>query len=347
MGTMPSTDVRPSAPAPRDLLSVTVIRDRAAWDSEVLGLGGHPLQLWGWGEVKGAGAWRPVRLRVTSADGHLVGLAQVLVRRLPFPFRALSHVPRGPVLAPGADTSAVLRAVTGWTRRNVKGTAISFEPHWLEGTEIDLPGSRPGANTILFPHTLIIDLTQTEDELLADLSRTTRQGVRRSGRTDLVYREISGVDELRACLELYRETAARAGFGLHADTYYERVYSELGEHSPVFAAFEGDRPVAFLWLAASGRTSFELYAGADETGRRLRANYSLKWTAITAMKARGLTEYDVNGLLNDGISEFKRSFAGHEDDLVGTIDVPFSFWYQVWTSALPRAKSLLQRLRRR
>jgi len=347
---MPFSDERPGetgVSAHRSPLSVTPVDDRRAWDAEVLGLGGHPLQLWGWGAVKGAGAWRPLRLRVTDADGTPVGLAQVLVRRLPFPFRALSHVPRGPVLAPGVAPGPVLRAVTSWVRRNVGGTAISFEPHWPEGTVVDLPGSRRGANTILFPHTLIIDLERSEDELLADLSRTTRQGVRRSARTDLVYREITGLDELRACLAIYHETAQRAGFGLHPDAYYERVWTELGEHSPVFAAFEGERPVAFLWLAASGRTSFELYAGADDTGRRLRANYSLKWTAITAMKARGLTEYDVNGLLNDGISEFKRSFAGHEDDLVGTIDVPFSFWYGVWTNALPRAKALLQRLRRR
>ena len=86
--------------------------------------------------------------------------------------------------------------------------------------------------------------------------------------------------------------------------------AELGEHSPVFAAFarsapDGphDRPVAFVWFAASARTSFELYGGMDDEGQRLRANYGLKWHAITAMRERGVVRYDVDGLLNDGIQD--------------------------------------------
>ena len=36
-------------------------------------------------------------------------------------------------------------------------------------------------------------------------------------------------------------------------------------------------------------------------------------------KRGGLSRYDMNGLLNDGISDFKRSFAQHTDTLVGSI----------------------------
>ncbi len=326
-------------------MTVRTVTDRASWDAEVLAAGGHPLQLWGWGEVKAAGPWTAHRVQVLDPTGSTAGLAQVLVRTLPAPFRALSHVPRGPVVAPGADRSAVTSAVVGWCRSTVHGVGVTLEPPWPEGTPLDLPGARPSPNPVLFPTTLVLDLTRSEDELLADMSRTTRQGVRRSQRTDLAYRQVGDRAELRACLEIYHETARRAGFALHEDAYYERVADQLDEHSAVFAAFDGPRPVAFVWLAASARTAFELYAGADDEGRRLRANYALKWTAIRAMKARGLAEYDMNGLLNDGISEFKRSFAHHEDRLVGSLDVAFSPWYPVWNLALPRAKRLLRAVR--
>src|SRR5690606_41437803 len=79
-------------------LAVDLVTDPSTWDREVLALGGHPLQLWGWGEVKAAGAWKAHRLRVTE-DGQTVGLAQLLVRPLPAQFRALSYVPRGPGVA--------------------------------------------------------------------------------------------------------------------------------------------------------------------------------------------------------------------------------------------------------
>ena len=335
-------DTAPSGP-----IEVTAVTDRGEWDREVLAAGGHPLQLWGWGEVKSrSGHWEPHRVRVTrGADRSPIGYAQILVRKLPWPLKGFNFVPRGPAVIDPADRSAVLRAVTSWSARTLKGVGISFEPQWPEGTEYDLPRAVIAENSIFLSRTLIIDLTRSEDELLADLSRTTRQGVRRSARTDLVYRLVSGEDEIARCLAVYRETAQRAEFGLHRDDYYFDVARELGPNSVIYAAFDGDDPVAFLWLAASDKTSFELYAGANDVGRKLRANYSLKWTAITGMKARGLAEYDVNGLLNDGISDFKRSFAKHEDQLVGTIDVPFSVLYRVWTKTLPAATRTIRSLR--
>ncbi|MCG2801286.1 MAG: peptidoglycan bridge formation glycyltransferase FemA/FemB family protein [Cellulomonas sp.] len=335
----------PSTPA--DFAAVVEeVTDRAAWETHVLALGGHPLQLWGWGEVKSAGNWTARRVLVRQGAA-VVGAAQVLVRRLPWPLQRLSYVPRGPALAAGADRDAVTAAVVAWARIRVGGAAITLEPQWPVGTVLDVPGSRPAAQRVLVPDTLVLDLTRTQDELQSAMSKTTRKQIRRSARTELVYREVTDA-ELPACLAVYHEVADRAGFALHPDEYYLRVRAELGpEHSPVFAAFDGDRPVAFLWLAASDRTAFELYGGATEAGQELHANFSLKWTAICAMQARGLAEYDMNGLLNDGISTFKRSFADHEDHLVGAIDVPFGLTYRLWTVAAPAAKRVLRALQRR
>ncbi|MBD5787651.1 peptidoglycan bridge formation glycyltransferase FemA/FemB family protein [Cellulosimicrobium terreum] len=340
-------------------LTIRTVTDRTAWDADVLALGGHPLQLWGWGEVKGAGAWRPHRLRVVAADGTLVGLAQVLARPLPAQFKALSYVPRGPVVLGDADgttddalRSAVTTAVVRWCREHVGGVGVTLEPDWEAGTALDLADARPAVNPVLYPTTLILDLTRSDDELMADMAKKTRQYVRKSQREDLEFRAVTTASELDACLAIYRATAERAGFGLHGDDYYRLVASELGEHSPVFAAFarthdDGphDRPVAFVWFAASGRTSFELYGGMDDDGQRLRANYGLKWHAIGAMRERGVVRYDVNGLLNDGISTFKRGFASHEDELVGSVDVPFSMWYSAWNKGLPTAKKVVRHLR--
>ncbi|MFD6092031.1 lipid II:glycine glycyltransferase FemX [Oerskovia sp. NPDC060338] len=338
-------------------LTVTTITDRAAWDEQVLEMGGHPLQLWGWGEVKGAGAWTPRRLQVTGSDGTVLGLAQVLVRSLPAQFKALSYVPRGPVVMPDgtgypATRSGVTEAVVRWCRENVGGVGITLEPDWDAGTSLELDGAVPAVNPVLYPTTLILDLRKTPDELMADMAKKTRQYIRKSEREDLEFRAVTTRAELSACLRLYRQTAERAGFGLHEDSYYELVFDQLGEHSPVFAAFarssEGgphDRPVSFVWFAASARTSFELYGGMDEEGQRLRANYGLKWYAINAMRERGVLRYDVNGLLNDGISTFKRGFASHEDELLGSIDVPFSMWYTAWNKGLPTAKKVVRKLR--
>lgn len=350
--------VLPSGPLTGPL-AVDVVTDRSAWDREVLALGGHPLQLWGWGEVKAAGAWTAHRLRVTLPGGATAGLAQVLVRPLPAQFRALSYVPRGPVVAHryGGETakvvygvgdddtrSAVSQAVTDWCRENVGGVGITIEPDWPAGTRLELPGRRYAANQILYPSTLILDLTKSPEELQAAMSRTTRSDVRKGGRGVEVRRVVTE-DEVHGVLAVYKETADRAGFALHSDKYYLDIHNELGEHSVLVAAFADGVPCGFVWCVSSASTSFELYGGINDAGRKARANAPVKWHAIQLAQQAGLVRYDMNGLLNDGISEFKRSFAQHTDELVGSIDVPFSRWYTTWNSALPTAKKVVRKLR--
>ncbi len=331
--------------------------DPATWDALVDSLGGHPLQLWGWGQLKATGAWRAHRLAIRYA-GRTVGVAQVLERRLPFPFRALSYVPRGPAVAPaepdgdigygvGDETlrTAVCAAVVEWCRSNVGGVGVTFEPDWPAGTTLPLPGLRTDGQRILYPGTLVLDLTRSSDDLAKAMSRSTRSDVRNGGR-DVEIRRVTTEDEVRAVLEVYRATAEHAGFALHPDEYYLAVHRLLGEASLLVAAFRDGRPCSFVWDAVSATTAFELYGGVDEIGRKARANAPVKWHAVRLAQEAGLIRYDMNGLLNDGISTFKRSFAQHEDELVGTLDVPFSPLYTLWVRAVPLAKRLMGALSR-
>lgn len=325
-----------------NMTSVENCNDQAEWDEEILARGGHPLQLWGWGDVKSAHNWRVDRVFV-KREGEIIGAAQLLIRSLPLPFNALVYVPRGPVAAE-AERAEVLDAVADYAKRTYKAVAISVEPDWE--TMPEAAGWKETKNTILIPQTLILDLNKTEDDLLAAMSKKTRQYIRKSANEPIEIRKVKR-EELAECLAIYRQTAERAGFGIHDDDYYYDIYDRLGDHSPVFAAFSQGRPIAFLWLAISQETAFELYGGMNDEGQQLRANYALKWHAISTMKKWGISRYDFNGLLNDGVSTFKRGFADHEDMLAGTYDKPLSPLYSVWTQALPTAKKVLRKLKKR
>jgi lipid II:glycine glycyltransferase (peptidoglycan interpeptide bridge formation enzyme) len=316
------------------------------WDSAVNRLNGHPQQLWGWGQTKADHGWRTERL-LLNRDGETVACAQILIRRLPLPFRALVYIPRGPACRAG-DAQEVLEALARYAREAYAGTALSIEPDWDAESDfadaVGAAGFRPTRNTILIPRTLILDLTRTEDELLADMSKKHRQYIRKSGREELEFREVTR-DELTDCLSVYKETAQRAGFGIHEDGYYLDIFDNLGAASPVYAAFQGKTMVAFLWLSASDSTAFELYGGMTEEGERLRANYALKWLAIRSMKERGVKRYDFNGLLNDGVSKFKMGWAKHENLLMGTWDKPLSPLYPAYSTAMPLARRGLSKAR--
>jgi peptidoglycan pentaglycine glycine transferase (the first glycine) len=324
------------------MTSVEICENQSEWDEEVLSRGGHPLQLWGWGEVKAAHKWNVERVIVRRGE-TVIGAAQLLIRGLPKPFNSLVYVPRGPV-ADARDRANVLDAIADHAKSAYKAVAVSVEPDWEEMP--DAKGWKETKNTILIPQTLILDLSKSEDELLADMTKKTRQYIRKSGSEAIEIRK-AGREELADCLDIYRQTAERAGFGIHGDEYYYDIYDKLGDHSPVFAAFLDGKPIAFLWLAISQETAFELYGGMNDDGQRLRANYALKWHAIQTMKKWGIERYDFNGLLNDGVSTFKRGFASHEDMLVGTYDKPLSPLYSIWTQALPTAKKVIRKLKKR
>ncbi|WP_026551472.1 peptidoglycan bridge formation glycyltransferase FemA/FemB family protein [Arthrobacter sp. H20] len=324
-------------------LSVVRCTDESRWDAAVNALLGHPQQLWGWGTTKAAHGWSVDRVLVQD-DGVLVGCAQVLLRKLPVPFTALAYCPRGPQTAPHCEAE-VLRALELYVRQAHRAVALSIEPDWAADAAptaaLAAAGWLSTESTILIGRTLILDLTWSEDELLAAMSKKHRQYIRKSGREDLTYREVTRA-ELPKCLAVYRQTAERAGFGIHENLYYLDIFDNLGSSSPVFAAFAGDDVVAFLWLSVSDHTVFELYGGMTPEGEQLRANYALKWLAIRSMKERGAVRYDFNGLLNDGVSKFKMGWAKHENELAGTWDKPLSPLYPLYRRAMPLARDGLR-----
>ncbi|WP_392426265.1 lipid II:glycine glycyltransferase FemX [Barrientosiimonas humi] len=348
-------------------LAVEPVLDRTEWDAIVDDAGGHPLQLWGWGELKARYEWTAHRYVVRDGD-RVVGSAQVLLRRLPPPFRSLAYVPRGPQAAEG-DRAAVLSALADHVRREHRPVALTVEPDWPEPfspmpkgeaddiaeaelakpvtgwlAQVEAAGFRRSASTGLIPRTLVVDLTRDEDTILKELSSSTRQNVRKSFRAENVrFGEVTTDADLEQVLAINRETARRADFAVHSDDYHRGIRDLMGERSQLLAAWEGDEVVAFVWLVVSAETAFELYGGVNPRGMKLRLNYGLKFHAMKHVKAQGVERYDFNGLLNDGISDFKRQFAKHEDLLVGTWEKPLSPLYPAFATALPLVRSGLKR----
>lgn len=326
------------------MISVEHCQHQDVWDGYIHAHHGHPLQLWGWGQVKGDHGWSADRVFVRK-DGVIIGAAQLLIKLLPGGFKTFVYVPRGPVVG-SEHRQIVLDELATYAKKTYKALALSVEPHWQEFTPPK--GWRHSQNTILLPRTLILDLSKTEDELMEAISRKRRYDIRRSTKDVPDIRLVTTKDELNQCLAVYRQTAERANFALHDDSYYRDIFTQLGDNSLLAAAFNAKGEViAFSWPIKSQGIAFELYGGSNQEGQKLMANYALKWWMIKKLKASGVTQYDLNGLLNDGVSHFKRSFSNHEDMLVGTYDKPLSLLYIFWAQGLPLAKKLIRLIKAR
>lgn len=323
------------------MIELRLCEDRELWDDYILDNRGHPLQLWGWGLLKQKHGWKVDHV-IGYDNDEPIAAAMVLTKKIPMPFRAISYVPRGPV-GDRAGSNEFLELLAGYMKQKRKPVCLSIEP---DSVNFEAPDTwTASGNSILPALTIRLDLTKSESELLSVMAKKTRQYIRKSA-ADVDVRKVKQGTELDRCLSIYQNTSKRAGFNLHSTDYYHDVFHSMADNCVIYAAYVDEEPVAFLWLAISAETAFELYGGMNETGQNLRANYALKWHAIKEAKSWGLNVYDFGGIIGEGVATFKRSWTNEDTALAGTFDRPLSPFYKLWVKALPQAKAKLQKLRR-
>jgi len=330
------------------VLEVRELTDGAAWDALVAAHPyAHPLQCWGWGEVKRAAGWRAHRVAIFDGPA-LRSAAQVLTRSLPGVPLAMTYAPRGPVATP--DDAEALQALAQALRRygrEQRGIFCKVDPAWPAGAShaLEKSGFRPSQESIQVSDTFTIDLRQPEETILAGMRSKTRQYVRKAEReeTDIV-RDTTG-ELLGACYAIYEETAKRARFGLHERAYYDNLFHLYPpERQYLYVALRQGVSLSFLWIVCAGRHAVEFYGGVSEAGQEWKSNYLLKWHAIREMKAAGYEIYDLNGRLNEGIAQFKQGFGPVETSWIGPFDAIYRpLLYAAWARGLPFARRLLRR----
>ena len=318
------------------------VKNQKEWDGLVERLGGHPLQIWAWGDLKSQhGAWRPIRIAIDKG-GEAIGGAQILIRKLPGMLGQMAYLPRGPFVDPVNRADAL--AEMGEYAKKLSVIELKIEPDWQEST--DWPKDwRRSKNRVLLSKTGMIDLADDELKIQENFAKKTRQYIRKSEHNGVVVRKVSKPEDVEKCLDIYDDTARRAKFALHDRSYY-RDLAKKTDYNQIYLAEIDGQPLSFLWNVRTNATEFELCGGVNHKGQVLRANYILKWHAIIAAKKSNVKIYDMNGLLNDGVSNFKRGFISGDTELIGTWDLPLSPKYSIIETILPAGKKLLQTIRK-
>lgn len=311
------------------------VTEPEAWNAFVESAPYHAFpQLWEWGEVRAMGGWSPIRLAIGPSPDEPVAGAQVLLKRLPVIGWHLGYVPRGPIgrLDDPEVRDCLLRALRSLGRAERIATIRAdpearpstpygralLEPPWREAPKIQPPTTR------------VLDLSAGEDALRANLKRKHRQYVNKAERGGVTIERFDGStpsDVIGPALadfnRIYRYTAERAGFVARQAFYYERVWSLFAPTGRVrlsFAVLDGER-VATLFHFTCGERAVESYGGMTDAGAEARANYLLKWAAISDFSREGFRVYDMWGLATGGIRQFKEGFGGEEIEYVGARDL--------------------------
>ena len=243
--------------------------------------------------------------------------AQILFRSLPLGF-SLAYIPKGPV---GADWDHLWPEVDAVCKER-RAIFLKVEPDLWEG-EPDSPwGGAPPSGFRLSPHeiqpprTILIDLKNPEDQILAQMKQKTRYNIRLAQRKGVVIRQTSDVDAFHQLMEI---TAERDTFGVHALEYYQRaldLFEPRGDCALFFAEFE-EQPLAALMVFARGWRAWYFYGASSNEDRQLMPTYLLQWKAMQWAKARGCRQYDLWGVPDADEATLEAGFLARSDGLWG------------------------------
>jgi lipid II:glycine glycyltransferase (peptidoglycan interpeptide bridge formation enzyme) len=314
---------------------------QAEWDGWLARApgGGHVYQSYAWGEFKRGQRWRPVRL-VMERDGEVAGAGQFLVYNTPLVPGTLMYCTKGPWID-WEDPEAV-RTFFGGVRTvaaRERAHTVKIEPEALEEQtgvkslllELGFHRARSDLN---YKTTMILDLSRSEEEILAAMHHKHRYNIRLAARkgVSIVH---DNSDEARADFwRLMEITAERDGFRLR-DQEYDRgrweAMRDAGQAQLFLAEHEGNR-LAGMVIYTFGRKYWYRTGASSNEKRNLMPVHLLQWEVMRWAKSQGITYYDMvhvprSARLNQdhpqhGLYRFKAGFGGEVVEHLGCLDLP-------------------------
>jgi lipid II:glycine glycyltransferase (peptidoglycan interpeptide bridge formation enzyme) len=352
------------------LASWELIADAARWHDILHNLPtAHPLQTWVWGAFKSRWGWTMQALALPDGRNRYAAAALVLRRRLPgLPFSFL-YVPKGPLLAYGDATlqERVLGDLQALARRE-RAIFVKIDPDVVcsRGPEPEEPhpvgaawqqslkarGWRFSNDQVQFRNTVLLDLEQDEEDLLAAMKSKTRYNIRLAARKEVEVRPV-GPEAFPTIVKMYATTAERNEFGIRPAAYYLDAWQLLydaGMAQPFLAEYQNN-PLAAVIVVHFGGLALYMYGASNEQERSRMPAYLVQWEAIRWAKAQGCRVYDFWGAPDKfveedalwGVWRFKSGFEGEVVRHIGAWDYPARpFWYWFFGVVLPRYRGWLR-----
>lgn len=183
--------------------------------------------------------------------------------------------------------------------------------------------------------TIMVDITRSEEQILAGMREKTRYNIRLARKKDLRFKIYDLRIENKASEEfwqLLQKTSRRDNFYTHSKEYYKNLL-DLSSAKLFAVEYQSKIISANITLFYEKRAIY-LHGASDYKYRNLMAPYLLHWEIIKYTKARGFSEYDLRGIDEKkwpGVTRFKQGFRGTEINYIGSYDYIFQpFWYALY-----------------
>jgi len=286
----------------------------------------HLLQTSSWAAFKQAFGWSAVHVKAEHCA------AQILLRRLPLGL-SIAYLPKGPL---GTHWQELWPQVDALCRQHraifLQVEPDLFEPLPNEVRTLWLAGFTPEEHTIQPRRTIIVDLTQDEDQLLAAMKQKTRYNIRLAERHGV---KVCPSADLEGFYRMMQTTAQRDGFALHSADYYRRAYAifEPQGRAVLLEAVLDQKLLAYLMAFLQHERAWYFYGASDDENRNLMPTYLLQWEAMRWAKANGAKTYDLWGIPDEDEAVLEEQFTSRSDSLWGVYRFKRGFGGEVMRSA--------------
>ena len=311
-------------------------------------------QSWAWGELQKSVGHDVRRFALVDVDATWLLAVQWIRQERRFGM-GYWFAPRGPVFSKRGKEQARACMETLFESLELPGRTLMYrcEPSLtLDEGHGAFPLGFRFVHSISPADTRLINVSRSEEELLADLHQKTRYNIRLAQKQGVTVREGSMAD-MEKFLRLTHETATRDGITPLPDAYLQATFERLPLDMVTIRLAEHEgAPLAATIEIQYGDTRTYLHGASSGEKRSLQAPSLIQWEAIRTAKLRGAHWYDFWGANPSwkgrnsykpswkGITRFKEGFGGREMNMTGTWDLPVHPWIHtllipIWPTPLP------------
>ncbi len=257
---------------------VTEVDDSKAFNS----LADHITQSWEWGQFRSQTPSIKKVLRLGSfREGKLKRVWQIFFSRVPggLPY-TIGYLPRGEM-----PNNSELEEIKKYCLKE-KALFLKIEPLSPPTSyKLSAKSSHEG-KAILPQHTIYIDLTLSEEKLLAQMHEKTRYNIHLAQKKGVVIKEEDSPEALENFIKLLITTEHRQGFLAHYPDYYRHLWKALRPAKMVYllSAYLPDSsyklPVASIMLFHFKDFLYYPYGGSNPEFRSYMAPNLLRFEAM-------------------------------------------------------------------
>ena len=318
------------------------INDKNVWEKFVLSRkAGTFLQSWNWGETNKLVGFKVRRVGIYK-NNKLNGVIQLIHQ----PAKRGPHylIPGGPVIDFGdfGLVNFVFNSIRDLSRED-KVWFTRIRPDVIDSpiirTELKKNGLIDAPMHVHGEHTLILDITKDEQELLSNMRKTTRYLIKKSLNEGYEVRTSVDPNDVQILFDLQKQTVGRHKFVGFSKRIFEAQLETFGKdgQAELFICEKKGKPLVAAIIIYYGKKAFYHHSGSSEDARGTNASYFTQWQIIRRAKQLGLKYYDFWGIAPTddpnhrfaGVTIFKKGFGGERIDWVHAHDLPVSPLYKL------------------